>query len=422
MKTFVSRDKELQYAIDIAKKNFGATAWKLELESYLNRGDDCSECEGSPESDCYNCDGSGEVTARDSEDYEYEVSCARCDGTGVSTCSNCDGESSGWSIDDCQEFIDNYVSRECKEATIYGNCYYDPSVDTEYTVTVPIDHPEYLLEYINAFNALADEIGNGHDVSNAGMHIAVLNSEGGTYPRGNTLDLVKLENFRNSVTPLLPALLFLGTPNSRTRGIHFRVPRIDRDKYSMIHTENGIEYRFFDTCYDNPEAIFDNLIVIGRTLEYYTTEYTPVNLGVKATIRFEDEGKELNDVFSTVEHLKVLEAGLKFIRPTYKTYSQLKAQRDFKMTPQSARAKQLERIERLRKDYIDYKKRVQRNIKATTYRARAEYIEREIDRTTETPMTQYVRDFVRTRINQLSLREFTERELNNSHRGFTLTV
>lgn len=419
MKTFVSRDKELKWAIEVAKRNFGATAWKLELESQLNRGDECGDCDGAGEWECSNCDGGGEVTATDSEDYSYEVTCGRCDGSGINYCEYCDGDSQGWSVDECKEFIENNVSKECRENTIYGRCYNDGSVDTEYTVTVPIDNPEYLLEYIHAFNKLASEVGNGHDIHNAGMHIAVLNSDGGSYPYGNEHHIGKLENFKASLTPLLPALLFLGTPNAYTRGLGYRTPKVSDDKYSMIHTSKGIEYRFFDTCYDTPEAIFDNLIIIGRTLEYYSLDKKLTDVKFKGSINFNDTPSTLNDIFSTsTNHLKLLETGLKLIRPTYKTYAQLKQQRSFHVTPSTIREKRQERLEQIRKEYKDYKQRMANGRKALYYRAKFTYYDRHMT----SDMQEFVRDYIRgNSAPMITLREFISNHHTNRG-GYTLTV
>lgn len=357
MKTFVLRDKEVAYYKEYAKSK-GFTYAKLELEADMCRNENdneyetcydcggdgfnyCDTCSGDAKTECEACVGTGVVE----DDDGVEIDCIDCDFTGYNDCTVCDcgriicsscngnGEvpiEDDWSLDRCEDYILGSVSTEATQALEYISVYNDGSVDTEVTLTLPIDKIEYMIEFIEAFKDLGDAIGNGMSTSNAGMHMSFLTTS--TYPCTIDLDEQKLDNFTKQVTKLLPALYFLGTPNSSTRRLTYRKPIISPDKnstYPAICTkDNAIEYRLFDTCYDKPEMVLDNFIVMARSLYFYDKELLPIKTKVNGGIGIV-EVDTVKNMFYTSKHIDVLMDGLRYLRPTYKTLKVLLSERDF---------------------------------------------------------------------------------------------
>jgi len=205
---------------------------------------------------------------------------------------------------------------------------------------------------------MAGEIGNGLDTRGAGMHIAILNDADGRYgyPSHNNLDEVCTDNFVDSMTPLLPALYFLGSATHDSRGLSYRRPRIsspwheDGEKYCAINGGNGVfEFRVFETCYQKPEAFYDFLIVIANSLKFYsrTAHDTRMNLGSLGFKR----GEGLTRFYYTENHLKALDRGLKLLRPKYKTVEKLKAERGFKYTLKDFKKFEKQREESWKHEY-----------------------------------------------------------------------
>jgi len=259
--------------------------------------------------------------------------------------------------DYCEDFLLEHVSKDTKKHTIFYKFYYDGSVDSEFTVTVDINHPECIIEYINAFNALAEEIGNGADTSGAGMHIAILNSENGNYPGGNSLNAECNNNFRTAVTPLLPALFFLGSCDYRSRELGYRMPRVSRDKYSAVHAEGCYEFRVFETCYNYPDRFYDYLVTIANCLQFYSPEQVlPSFTGTIGTLGMPDDGDGVGRFYFTYEHVKALEKGLEIIKPSYKSIDTLKKERNLKID--SAKLKTIDQSLELswRNEYSEYRK------------------------------------------------------------------
>lgn len=397
-----TQQRELKQALKYIKTcPYKGTAIKIELEAQLNRGDGDSEY-------CYDCSGDGgwscdycsdgwqdcpnecyenelELRVYDNQDSDGttecdcddgRVRCENCD-DGWNSCDSCGGsgrEDNDWDDDACYDFMLNHVSEDAKNALIYSRFYYDGSVDSEYTFTLPVDKAHYAVEFIEAFKKLAGEIGNGMETSGAGMHIAVLNSPYGNYPRGNDMDDQKWRNFKQSMTPLLPALYFLGTSDSKSRGLHYRVPRIARDsKYSAVYGVEGhcMEFRVFETCYDNPTAVFDYLIVISKCLRFYRS--TPIDTSMKiGTLGFKD-GNGLQRFYYTTKHLKALDKGLKILKPDYKTIDTLKKERGFTITPKVLQEQRKEQRQQQLEEYGKYRERLAWTRRRLTYEARARY-------------------------------------------------
>jgi len=300
-----------------AIKDAGFGYVKVELEAQLRRPydsdegeyEDCPDCDDGYV-DCDECNGDGyvevELTRPDgsTSDMTEEVTCDDCYGDGHHDCSNCEGSGEVYvegngddfgSVDYCEDFIMEQLSDEAKSALIYKRFYNDGSVDSEFTFTISVDKVKVLPEIIDSFNKLAAAVGNGMDVDGAGMHVAVLPHESnGRYPVPSSFDMPadKLQNFTTEVTKLLPALFIAATSGNFTRGLNYRHPKIERDKYSAIHIVGGrcFEYRLFETCYQRPEAIFEYLQTIARTLEYYKDPTKKVEVQGKEFVFYDREG------------------------------------------------------------------------------------------------------------------------------------
>lgn len=329
----------------MANGHHRTTAVKLELEAHLyrprNSGGECGTCNGYGFEMCRSCT-EGQIRDRSRQEWvtcyqcegRFKNVCPACDGSGV--CTSRAGQPDWGSSAVCQEFMRTNVPVATRNATVFDRFYVDGSVDSEYTVTVWVKDALKLLDYIDAWNKLARAIGHGMNVKRAGMHISLLNDASGAYDGGeyddNRLDDEYASNFARSMTPLLPALYFLASPNQQSRELHFRRPRVSpykSDDYPAICTHNNtsFEYRVFETCYDKPEMFADFLITIAKTLQFYGPDYVDTRmhlgeLGIK-------EGKGLDRLYYTTRHLRALDQGLKYLKPDYKTIAELKAERNF---------------------------------------------------------------------------------------------
>lgn len=369
---------ELQQAVEVIGKGF--THIKVELEANLNRNVDergeepCDECDdGTVE--CDECYGTTVV-----DQGEFEVECERCSGDGFETCHVCDGDGYIYvenNSDDeyCEEFICEYVGHEAWDKLNFQKFYYDGSVDSEFTFTLPIEHVGYIPKFIDAFRALGDDIGHGLETAGAGMHIAVLTRSdycsghdcgwGGCKYCESPPALVpnKIRNFRNQVQKLLPALYFVASADHHSRGLEYRYPRISSDeKYSAIYTKDDtcLEYRLFETCYERPQTVFDYIEVIASTLKYYND----ARLKVKSTgqrFDFGARGRSVGRFYDTPEKLRILNAQITHVKPKGKTYHQLKKERNFTHTVASLRKRHQKRMATFRQDYRQYVRHQQLN-------------------------------------------------------------
>jgi len=320
------REKAVDKAILFIKKcPYKGTAIKIELEAFLGRYNPgartCSSCSGRMETIC-KCEG-------------LIKDCVTCDGRGYIVCVPCDGKGQiivqGKKRDDayCQRFILDHVSKKARDHLIFSKTYADG--DTEFTFTLPIQYVRDAIEFIKAFNLLAEDIGGGMLTNGSGMHIAILNSPTGVYPGGgNHLDSRRYKNFVKSMTHLMPALFFLASPDDKSRALGYRQPKISSDKYSAINAGHKIfEYRVFETCYQRPEAILDNLCVIANTLKYYSYRYQKHSFFNKiGEFGFED-GYGLDRFFKNEIQYRALMAGIRVLKPSYKTIAQLKRERNY---------------------------------------------------------------------------------------------
>lgn len=320
----------------IKKCPYKGTHFKVELEANLNRRDghvSCLTCRGRGYRLCRECsDGFIDGTRK--------LVCDTCRGWGRFGCKNCSqtGSKKTKTMNDseCAAFIFAAVSKEAKDALVFSLFYPDGSVGSEFTFTLPLEKAFYAIEFINAFKALSEHIGGGLDTNGAGMHLAILNNPSGVYPAGNNLDSKCLNNFVNAMEHFLPALYFLGSASFKSRGLGFRGPKISTGKSSAINYMAGgqgvCEYRFFETCYERPEAVLDDLCVIAKTLQFYKPVSTKLPFfGKIGKIGIRD-GLGVHRFYFTEKHLKALDEGLKYLMPDHKTVAQLKRERNFTIT------------------------------------------------------------------------------------------
>jgi hypothetical protein len=334
------REEAVDKAIEFIKNcPYKGTAIKIELEAFFGREGNsrpCSTCDGRGRTLCNDCLG-------DTEE------CPFCDDECTIECSSCHAQrpdntnNRHMSLEQCHTYVMEAVSKEARDALVYANTYYDGSVDTELTLTLPIDKARYAVEFLRAFNELGKYIGNGANVSGAGMHIAILNSPDCNYPYGNRMDSRRALNFKYSMTRLMPALFFLASSDHRSRHLNYRHPEVNLvSKYAAITGQNGcFEYRVFETCYQRPEAILDNLCIIANTLKYYSyRKITHPFFGKIGPVGFNDLGQGVERFFKQENNYRALLAGVKLLKPSYKTIKDLRRERNFKITLADIRRKE----------------------------------------------------------------------------------
>lgn len=415
----------IQAAEALKRSQYGATAIKVELEGRLNRRDRnyngreyCDTCHGDGNVECTTCDAEGRTFCTDDDCVDYIDSEGHCSDDTCESCDDCDGNGTisctaedcddGYkprsdAVDDrdwgdltvCQDFILEHLSQyglaeeydsDNETHEINGNSrvgdlgdwvpvgalrycmlYNDPSVDTECTMTLLLDRSENILllpKLVEAFIALGEAVGNGVNIDNAGMHMSLINDPEGTYdeyasrpPRDN----VRFQNFRRSMSLLMPALFFLGASCENTRSLHFRQPMVAVDeKYSAVFwVGTTLEFRVFDPCYERPEQILDNFVVMKNCMRYWSDSFISPRLDKITTgTKFGVDGNDRTDRFySTVQHVDLLNAGLKKLKPSYKTIKQLKLERKFDTSKRKLNAE----VNKLKKAAVtEYKEYVSR--------------------------------------------------------------
>ncbi len=350
-------------AIETMKsKGFGFI--KVELEAQLNRGyadSDCGECdEGYLR--CDSCGSEGYYMVTDSYGDETETECDYCSGAGEVTCGYCNGRGTireGTDIDWCADFMRSHMGDKALNALIYDGFYDDGSVDSEYTFTMSADNAHLALDVIRAFNELNREINGSNypDVDNAGMHITAMPS--GSYPcHGGLLNSRYMDNFKREVTKLLPALYFVASHNKLTRSLYYRQPNVsEHDKYSAIYTHNDtcLEFRIFDTCYDQPTALLDKIQVIAASLKYYSFEKAPVKYRkfvFPADARYSHS--QLSQWYQHLDNYDALNRSLKQFKPKNKTLKSLKAERGLNVTRQELVSRVQRNIRLMKADHARY--------------------------------------------------------------------
>lgn len=336
---------------------------KVELEAQFDRGSIDKDCENCNDGwlSCDNCENKGYVSVESSLKNIFELECRPCEGHGETECSQCNGRGqirSGMQCSEIENWLEQRFSPEFKQALVYGEVYDDGSVDTEYTFTLPTDKCHLTLEAIHLFNEFGRYIGNDLDINNAGMHISVLPEP--TYPCSISFNEIKMRNFRTEVTKLLPALYFLATPNETTRALTYREPYVsDEEKYSAIftHGDTAIEYRIFDTCYQEPEKFLENIEVIAHTLKYYSNEKVNVsykNFQLFHGLAYVDGLKKL---YTNLTNYEALRQTLPLIKPA-KTIKKLKQERQLSITKSEIVTDLNRNKKNFQNSYKDYTKRI----------------------------------------------------------------
>lgn len=363
-KIIPEREEALDKAIRYIKRcPYKGTAIKIELEALLGRT-------GRSSRECRKCDQAGELPCV-CEGLVAE--CKVCKGRGYIVCEDCNGTgviamiAVTRSDTYCQKFILNHVSKPARDSLIFSKTYNDMSVDTEFTFTLPIDKARYAVEFIKAFAKLGEDIGNGIITQGAGMHIAILNDPAGFYQPNNDADHNHLDsrhtrNFIKSMTSMLPALYFLASPDEQSRRLGFRVPQISTtNKYSAIYGgQKCFEYRVFETCYQRPEAILDDICIIANTLKFYS--YRQVRhsfFGKIGQVGFDDKSHGLQRFYRDQNSYHALMAGVKILRPSYKTIATLRKERNFKITLAKIKNKELLKENLWSQEYRSERKNIQ---------------------------------------------------------------
>lgn len=217
---------------------------------------------------------------------------------------------------------------------IFSRIYTDS--ETEWTFTIAIDKPEYALllpKFVTAFNELkkANKC-KQINVRGSGMHMSYMHQT--HYPASDAEDTAGFRLFRNNAEMLLPALFFASTNVVRdgkliTRSIGPRNPRISRDKFNAIHYGYGaLEFRVFDTCYENRLQILDNLAMMSVMVNKYWGKNRPASTKIRP-IHFGADGCEnsINVFFSGKTVVKNINVGLKHIKPSYLRVGDIKQKR-----------------------------------------------------------------------------------------------
>lgn len=234
----------------------------------------------------------------------------------------------------------------------YAEFYNDGSVDSEFTFTIKLDNPQNInllpkvMRVWNNFTEAVQEDTGTLDISGSGMHMALINDSQCRYPTHATrAHLQRFDNFQRSMTLLLPAMYFLSSSNSTSRTMEYREPRItlydgnrawsERRQYkfsAITYNEGALEFRAFEPCYENPEVILDNFVVMSNAVrKYWRSKYRKTGIE-KITRRCHfgnDENQRLDRLYVSVEHVDLLNEGLKRLKPSYYSIKQLKEQRQF---------------------------------------------------------------------------------------------
>lgn len=245
------------------------------------------------------------------------------------------------------ETIWGYLYKPCTPL-VFSKVYTDS--ETEWTTTLLLKRPEDVLFapfIVDAFNALAAANGNGIDVSGSGMHTAFIQGAKGVYPSDPIAGQQEMfENFAKSMRPLLPALYLLGANRMQdgegiTRSTNPRQPIISStDKYSAVAYRYGaLEFRVFDTCYDNRDQLLDNIVVMAQAVsKYWHKKYNKPSVLVDKPVYFGNNEvnshpvNKLECLYVVKDHIVLLNKGLRCIKPPYMTVKELKHARNFKLT------------------------------------------------------------------------------------------
>lgn len=230
---------------------------------------------------------------------------------------------------------------------VYSKVYTDS--ETEWTTTLSLKDANDVLYapfLVDAFNALIEANGNGVNVELSGMHTAFIQGKDGIYPSDTSATQQKMfDNFAKSMRPLLPALYLLGANRIEegigvTRSTSPRQPMISSDeKYSAVAYRYGaLEFRVFDTCYDNREQLLDNIVVMAQSVsKYWHNKYIKPSVVVDKPTYFGSSNcngsvNKIESLYVVKDHIVLLNKGLRCIKPPYMTVKEVKQARNFKLT------------------------------------------------------------------------------------------
>ena len=335
----------IEAVIRAKKSQFGVTAIKVELEANLHRNWDTGEC------------------------FDYMMEQMRELGL-----SYYDEDS--WFTPSHGGYDSNWHP---KFPLTYGEFYNDGSVDSEFTFTLMLDNPENVLllpKIIDIWNELCEQAGDRVDIQGAGMHLAFLYDPNGHYrdpreghsSRNREDDGARYQNFKKSMGLMLPALYFLGANSDTTRGLSFRTPSVSHDTHrAAIDFRGGaLEFRVFDTCYETPNQILDNVIVMSRCIRYWSSSFRPTGMEkICRSVRFGvDNGAELSRLYTSVTHIDLLNAGLDRLKPKYLTIREIKAKRGFKEDKNRLKTAEIRYAKQAENEYGEYEERFEWQIKA----------------------------------------------------------
>lgn len=440
-------------AVQALKKcEFKATAIKVELEAQFHRSDGdgecggehpCGECNGNWEDarDCYACESNGYFIRQSNGEWvtspEGQVDgseeCEECYGSGRLTCEYCEE-----GYQECDEYCDEgsgefSSERYChnwllerlaehgmakqenevwvvKKPLSYARFYNDGSVDSEFTFTLMLDNPEniFLLpKVIEAFQALGEEIGNGIDVDGAGMHMALLNTSDGSYGRHRDISapqIQRLNNFNKSMQLLLPALYCLGASSERSRGLSYRRPQIEVNSHraAIDYRHGALEFRIFDTCYQNPEQILDNVVVMSKCMRYWRSKFKSSGMEkVTEQVRFGIEGSyKLDRFYITTKHIDLLNRGLIKLKPSYYTIKQIKEQRKLTTTKRTINTKLKNFRKGLGVEYEEYSSRFEWSLTVRRHRRLADMLEQAGKGCDEKEVAKKVEEYIKARMDE----------------------
>jgi hypothetical protein len=406
----IDKEEAIVKAVKYMKNSaFKLTGIKVELEAVFNRGrarasNTCNDCSGTGRQVCEVCDnGGGGCDCDECIDDRNNVNCPAHCNNGLVACDECGGgldTGNFANTNHCGQWLLRYLSqyelaefsRESrmwvpKHPLVFTKFYPDASVDSELTFTLALDKAENILllpRFIEAWNALGEAIGEGINVDNAGMHMALINNTECYYPSSNRTrdDLLCFSNFKKSMSMLMPALYFLGSTDEKSRSIYYRVPQVDNDeKYSAVHYYgDALEFRVFNTCYDNPEAILDNVVVMKNCMRYWRPEFRDPGMSkIASKVQFgNDEDDTLERFYVTVTHLDLLNAGLKRLKPAYYSLGEVKKQRNFGLNKRRIDFATVRRKRMAEAEYEEYESRFDWNLRARRSRYTADLINNKI--------------------------------------------
>jgi hypothetical protein len=226
----------------------------------------CPYCKGQTRPACNSCHGEGKFYNR------TDKQCGNCNGTGQKVTHSTEHIFKGI-------FLSN-LPENMRQALEYCLLYRDGINSHEITLTLPIEFIIDSDKIIEAFKSAINILGAGYNSTNAGIHICLLQDR--YYPPRKPLPLQKLTNFKRAMNKMMLALVLIGSGDGRTtRNFIWRdLAAESEDKYSAVYTPDNsvIEFRVFDTCYENPKRVTLFVQTIAQCLRFYSDNPPPIKL------------------------------------------------------------------------------------------------------------------------------------------------